>query len=204
MTEDTMLSQVRQAVREPGRRALEQSRRQVRAWFEQAAPLIQWTAIESPVGLLYVAASAKGVCSLNFGIDAQVFLGRLDPLARVERDPAALGQAARQLQEYFAGARRRFDLALDLDRLTPFQQGVLHITRGIAAGSLWTYGQVARALGKPRASRAVGQALAHNPVPIIIPCHRVVAGDGSLGGYGAGSGLDSKRFLLSLEGALSE
>ena len=71
-----------------------------------------------------------------------------------------------------------------------------------AAGTVWTYRQVAEAMGKPKASRPVGQALGHNPVPIVVPCHRVVASDGSLGGYSAGGGLESKRLLLQLEGAL--
>ena len=79
---------------------------------------------------------------------------------------------------------------------------MLQTARNIPQGTLWTYGQVAQAIGKPKASRAVGQALGRNPVPIVIPCHRVIASDGSLGGYSGGGGLESKRFLLGLEGAL--
>jgi methylated-DNA-[protein]-cysteine S-methyltransferase len=81
---------------------------------------------------------------------------------------------------------------------------VLQAVRTIPAGTVWTYGQMARAIGKPQASRAVGQALGRNPVPVVVPCHRVIAGDGSLGGYSGGGGLASKRLLLDLEGALPD
>jgi methylated-DNA-[protein]-cysteine S-methyltransferase len=81
---------------------------------------------------------------------------------------------------------------------------VLQTARRIPMGSVWTYGQVARTIGQPKASRAVGQALGRNPIPIVIPCHRVVAADGGLGGYSGGGGLESKRLLLRLEGALQE
>jgi O-6-methylguanine DNA methyltransferase len=184
--------------------SLTQSRRQVHTWFAQTAPLIQWDVIESPLGPLYIAVSDKGVYSVNFGVAVAAFLCELDPLARVEQNPAALSPVTRQLHEYFEGARSRFDVPVDLSRLTSFQQRVLQVTRTIARGTVWTYRQVAEALGNPKASRPVGQALGHNPVPIVIPCHRVIAGDGSLGGYSAGAGLDSKRFLLRLEGALTE
>jgi methylated-DNA-[protein]-cysteine S-methyltransferase len=134
-------------------------------------------------------------------MDQTDFLSRLDPLARTERNPVALKGTAEQLQEYFAGSRKRFDLPLDLTRLTSFQLSVLQTARRIPLGSVWTYGQVARTIGKPKASRAVGQALGRNPIPIVIPCHRVVASDGSLCGYGGGGGLESKRLLLQLERA---
>jgi methylated-DNA-[protein]-cysteine S-methyltransferase len=103
---------------------------------------------------------------------------------------------------YFTDPGYRFELPVDLDRLTPFQVTVLQAARSIPSGSVWTYGQLARTIGSPKASRAVGQALGRNPVPIVIPCHRVVASDGSLGGYSGGGGLQSKRFLLGLEGAI--
>jgi O-6-methylguanine DNA methyltransferase len=178
------------------------SRRRVLDWFVQTAPRLDWDVIESPVGLLYLAASAQGLCSVDFGVERDAFLERLDALAHLEHNPQALAPVERQLGEYFAGLRRRFELSVDLSRLTPFQKSVLQATAGIGAGSVRTYRQVAEAIGKPRASRPVGMALAHNPVPIVIPCHRVIASDGSLGGYSAGAGLDSKRFLLKLEGAL--
>jgi len=191
-----------EAIGSPPTAAVAESRRRLRGWFAQAAPLLQWDAIESPLGPLYVVLSDRGVRHVDFGVSQADFLGRLDPLARTERNPTALAPITAQLQAYFAGARSRFDLPLDLDRLTPFQQSVLLTARRIPPGTVWTYGQVARAIGNPRASRAVGQALGRNPVPIIIPCHRVVANDMSLGGYSGGGGLASKRLLLRLEGAL--
>ena len=116
--------------------------------------------------------------------------------------PAGAYTVAEQLQAYFDGTCFSFDLPLDLERLTPFQLSVLQTARSIQPGTKWTYGQMAQAIGKPKASRAVGQALGRNPVPIVIPCHRVVASDGSLGGYSGGGGVESKRLLLVLEGAL--
>ncbi len=157
--------------------------------------LLLWDVIESPLGPLYLVASQAGLCAI--GLSQEDLPG---PLTDARRDAAALAPVAAQLRAYFAGERRDFDLALDLRRLTPFQTSVLQATCNIPAGTVWTYGQVARAVGKPQASRAVGQALARNPIPIVIPCHRVVASDGSLGGYGGG--LATKRWLLQLEGAL--
>ena len=198
-----LLKQLPAAVAVPPGDALAQSRRRVQNWFAQTAPLIQWGTVESPLGPIYIAASAHGVCSVNFGVSLNVFLNKLDPLACAEWKPQALEPAAQQLREYFAGVRSGFDLPVDLRRLSSFQQNVLQVARNIPAGTVWTYGQVARTLGKPQAGRAIGQALGHNPVPIIIPCHRVIASDGSLGGYSGGGGLNSKRLLLRLEGALT-
>jgi methylated-DNA-[protein]-cysteine S-methyltransferase len=118
-------------------------------------------------------------------------------MVHVERDSSALAPVVVQLREYFAGTRFQFEVPVDLSQLTAFQQRVLEAIRSIPAGTIRTYRQVAEALGKPQAYRAVGQALARNPVPIIIPCHRVVASDGSLGGYSGE--LTNKRLLLDLE-----
>jgi O-6-methylguanine DNA methyltransferase len=194
--------QLREALGTPQQADVMASRRRVKRWFAETAPLIQWDAIESPLGSLYIAASAQGLCNLDFGVSEEHFLERLDPLGRTERNSKGLGTITEQLQAYFDGRRTRFDIPLDLIRLTPFQLTVLQTARRIPPGTTWTYGQVAHAIGKPRASRAVGQALGRNPVPIVIPCHRVVASDGSLGGYSGGGGLQSKRHLLVLEGAL--
>ncbi|MBU0492552.1 MAG: methylated-DNA--[protein]-cysteine S-methyltransferase [Chloroflexi bacterium] len=198
---DQQVKHLAEAIGSPPEAAVAESRRRVQGWFAQTAPLLRWDVIESPLGPLYVAVSDRGVYHVDFGVSQADFLGRLDPLARTEHDPAALAPITAQLQAYFAGSRLQMDLPLDLDRLTPFQQGVLLTARRIPVGTVWTYGQVARAIGNPRASRAVGQALGRNPVPIIVPCHRVVANDMSLGGY-SGGGLTSKRLLLHLEGAL--
>ncbi len=199
---ERQLKQVREAAGTPSKGVVFESRRRVQNWFAQTAPLIQWDIVVSPLGPLYIAASEHGLCSVGFGVRQADFLGGLDPLARTEQSQPALMPIAEQLQAYFAGARTSFDLPLDLSQLTPFQLSVLQAACRIPPGTVWTYGQVAQAIDKPRASRAVGQALGRNPVPIVIPCHRVVASDGSLGGYSGGGGLDSKRLLLHLEGAL--
>ena len=196
------LKQLQEALGAPPDEAAAESRRRVGRWFAQAAPSIRWDVVESPLGPLYVAASEQGLCSLEFGVSQADFLKRLDPLAQTERNQAVLESITAQLGEYFAGARSRFDLSLDLERTTSFQRRVLQAARDIPLGTVWTYGQVAHALGKPKASRAVGQALGRNPIPVVIPCHRVVASGGGLGGYSGGGGLDSKRLLLQLEGAL--
>ena len=104
-----------------------------------------------------------------------------------------------QLREYFAGRRRRFDTTVDLAGQTPFQRQVLEAAARVPAGSVASYGDIARAIGRPTATRAVGAALGQNPVPIIVPCHRIIGSDGGLHGYGGG--LDVKEKLLRLEGA---
>ncbi|MBZ0296414.1 MAG: methylated-DNA--[protein]-cysteine S-methyltransferase [Anaerolineae bacterium] len=177
-----------------------QSRQQVLAWFARTAPLIRWTQTQSPVGTIYLAVNEHGLCSLDFGISLEDFLNRLDPLAQTEEHD--LADYTAQLQEYFSGKRRTFDLPVDLSGMTAFQRSVLQTALNIPAGEVWTYGQVARMIGRPKASRAVGQALGSNPVPIIIPCHRVIASSGKLTGYSAGAGIASKKWLLQMEGAL--
>ncbi|MBZ0300153.1 MAG: methylated-DNA--[protein]-cysteine S-methyltransferase [Anaerolineae bacterium] len=181
---------------------IETSHHRIQAWFSRTAPLIQWAATDSPLGTIYVARNAAGVCSLDFGVSEDDFVLHLDALARTEYKPVALDAAIAQLAEYFAGRRQRFDVPVDLSGMTPFQQNVLHAAASIPAGKVWTYGQMAQTIGKPRASRAVGQALGSNPVPIIVPCHRVVGSDGSMTGYSGGGGVASKKWLLHLEGAL--
>ena len=161
-----------------------------------------WDSLESPFGPVYVALGEEGVCRVSLGGDTETFLSQFNSPARPRRDPTALAPVIAQLREYFSGGRVRFDLPLDLSSVTPFQRQALEIIREIPAGTVWTYRQVAQAMGAPKASRAVGQAMARNPIPIIVPCHRVIASDGSLGGYGAGEGLTTKRQLLEFEGAL--
>ncbi len=149
-------------------------------------------AVESPIGPLLVTASERGICRVEFA-------GTAETSPDADRDPV-LGAAREQIAEYFAGKRTRFDLPIDLTALGPFQREVLEQTGCIGFGAVATYGSLARTLGRPRAARAVGGALNRNPVPILIPCHRVVGASGSLVGYAGG--LDAKRYLLTLEGAL--
>jgi O-6-methylguanine DNA methyltransferase len=116
-----------------------------------------------------------------------------------QENPAALSEVLTQLREYFAGARRSFDVPLDL-RGTAFQKSVWREVARVPYGGTVTYGEIARRIGKPKAARAVGGAVGANPVPIFIPCHRVIGASGALTGYGGG--LDVKEDLLRLEGFL--
>jgi O-6-methylguanine DNA methyltransferase len=187
----------------PPAAALERSRARLKEWFDATAPLIQWGEMQSPLGTLFVALTERGLYAVDFGRSRADFLARLDPQARLARDTPSVSLVMEQLREYFSARRVNFDLPVDLSVLTPFQREVLSTACRISRGQVWTYQQVAEAMGRPKSSRPVGQALARNPVPIVIPCHRVVASDGSLGGYSGGSGLAAKRWLLRLEGAPS-
>jgi O-6-methylguanine DNA methyltransferase len=164
--------------------------------------LIQWGEMNSPLGPLFVAINQRGLCALDFGRQESEFLERFDSRARLEKDPKAVQRVLAQLREYFAGDRSSFNLPVDISRLTPFQRSVLDVACRIAPGQVWSYQRIAKELGRPRSSRPVGGALARNPIPIVIPCHRVIASDGTLGGYSGGSGLKAKRWLLRLEGAM--
>jgi methylated-DNA-[protein]-cysteine S-methyltransferase len=106
------------------------------------------------------------------------------------------------LEEYFNGARNRFEIEYDLSGLTNFQRLVLEAVQQVPKGSYVTYLELAKRIGRPKAARAVGQALGSNPIPILIPCHRVIATDGSLGGYSAPGGVETKSELLKMEGAI--
>jgi methylated-DNA-[protein]-cysteine S-methyltransferase len=110
-----------------------------------------------------------------------------------------LHQASRELAEYFAGQRRAFEVPLDFSAWPPFTRKILEELRKVPYGATLTYGELAARAGCPRAARAVGRAMAANPLPIVIPCHRVVAADGRLGGYSGGDGLPTKQWLLSFE-----
>jgi len=200
-TDHAVVKQLRSALGGPAPSALARSRARVAKWLTDETPLIQWGEMSSPLGRLYAAMSGRGLCAVDFGHGEAEFLKRFDPRARLEKNPQSVERVLVQLSEYFAGKRTRFDLPVDVSMLTQFQKTVLEVTCRIAPGEVWTYHRVAEALRRPRSSRPVGQALARNPVPIVIPCHRVVASNGALRGYSGGSGLKAKRWLLQLEGA---
>ncbi len=142
-----------------------------------------------PLFPIWIEAGESGLRRLSF-----------DPLTPCEEAPAPghplLREAVRQLEEYFAGRRRRFDLPLDL-RGTPFQLRVWELLQGIPYGETRSYGELAQDLGRPGAARAVGAANGANPLAIVVPCHRVIGAGGALTGYGGG--IERKRFLLELE-----
>ncbi len=155
------------------------------------------------VGTLYAAVSERGLVAVDFGFSEHAFVDRVQRKTRsvLVRSPREVKQALKQLNDYLIGKRKAFDLPIDYSVLTDFQKKVLVAALKIPRGQVLTYGDVARQIGRPRASRAVGQALGHNPMPIVIPCHRVLGSDGSLHGYSGGGGLKTKAWLLKLEGA---
>jgi methylated-DNA-[protein]-cysteine S-methyltransferase len=157
--------------------------------------------VDSPVGELLVAASDRGVASIWFDPDPAEDLERLARIGgpRVLRSPRSVDDARRELDEYFAGKRRSFDLPLDLRALPPFTLEVLSQLARVPYGETTTYGALAQRVGRPRAARAVGTVMNRNRVPIVLPCHRVVGSSGDLTGYAGG--LDRKMTLLELEGA---
>ena len=157
--------------------------------------------VDSPIGDLLVAASDRGLAAISFDSEPQDSLERLARIAgpRVLRSPRSVDGARRELDQYFAGRRRTFDLALDLRALPPFTLSVLDQLARVPYGETTTYGALARRVGHPRAARAVGTVMNRNRIPIVLPCHRVVGATGSLTGYAGG--LDVKEKLLELEGA---
>lgn len=149
--------------------------------------------VHLPLGPGRLTASGVGLVALALGEEAGPGAGDSTPPVALE----TLQAAAEQLQAYFAGRLREFDLPLDLTGLTPFQRRVLEACAGLAYGATASYGELARRAGHPGAARAVGQVMAHNRLPLVVPCHRVVASGGGLGGYGLG--LPLKQALLAFE-----
>ncbi|GAB3386910.1 methylated-DNA--[protein]-cysteine S-methyltransferase [Humibacter soli] len=163
---------------------------------------VAYRTVDSPVGELLLATTERGVVRVAYereGFDdvLQTISTKVSP--RVLRSPARLDVVARELDEYFAGDRRGFDVPLDFALSHGFRRVVQGILPTIAYGSTASYAEVAAAAGSPRAMRAVGSACATNPLPLLVPCHRVVRTDGSLGGYAGG--VEAKTTLLRLETA---
>lgn len=161
---------------------------------------VAYRTVDSPLGPLLLAATEAGVVRLAYELEnhdrvLQALALQVSP--RVLHAPGRLDEAARQLEGYFTGRRRSFDVPLDLRLSTGFRRQVLDHLRTIAYGHTQSYSGVARATGRARAVRAVGSACATNPVPLLVPCHRVLRSDGSLGGYVGG--LRAKQALLALE-----
>jgi methylated-DNA-[protein]-cysteine S-methyltransferase len=153
---------------------------------------VHYTYCDSPLGELLVAGDELGLGAILLPCEGQ----RRDPPPDFRRGVGTLGEAVRQLGEYFAGERTTFDLRL-AQRGTPFQLKVWSELRRIPYGVTISYGELARRVGRPQGFRAVGAANGRNQLPIVVPCHRVIAADGTLGGYGGG--LPAKRRLLELE-----
>jgi methylated-DNA-[protein]-cysteine S-methyltransferase len=164
---------------------------------------VAYDLVETPLGPLLVAVTERGVCRIGFDPEPEPVL---DPLARefgarVLRAPKALDEPRRELTEYFEGSRTRFDIPVDLRIAADFRLRVMHALARVPYGTVTTYGALAAKAGRPAAARAVGTMMNRNPVPIVLPCHRVVGASGSLVGYGGG--LERKERLLQLEGVLT-
>lgn len=150
--------------------------------------------VESPIGPLVVTATWRGVTGVGWDIDV------VDPES--SRDSVVLvDQAIEELDEYFAGGRRRFDVLVDRSSRRGFRGEVLDALESVTYGVTVTYGELAVRAGRPRAARAVGTSMATNPVAVIVPCHRVLPAGGGVGSYGGGT--EAKRLLLGLEGSLA-
>jgi methylated-DNA-[protein]-cysteine S-methyltransferase len=166
---------------------------------------IAYARTDSPIGPLAIAATRRGLVRLAFlrdGVGEERLAAELAASVspRVLEAPMLLDDVRRELDQYFSGDRRRFELTIDWRLVRGFGRDVLRATAAIPYGETASYTEVASRAGSPRAYRAAGNALHRNPVPIVIPCHRVLHTGGGLGGYGGG--LEAKRFLLGLEGAL--
>jgi methylated-DNA-[protein]-cysteine S-methyltransferase len=158
---------------------------------------------ETTLGPVWVAVGSKGLVAIEYNGSEDAFLNYLAKVAsgQPRRSAEQVGAAKDQVHAYLAGKASQLDLPVDLSGTTPFQRRVLEETRRVPRGSVSTYAEIARRIGKPKAARAVGQALRRNPIPIVVPCHRVIASDGSLGGYGGNLRDRRKIELLRLEGA---
>ena len=172
---------------------------------------VWYTRVDSPLGDLILAATREGLREIEFGkgLSDVEFVARqrergadavrIDRMSDVEPSVwQVLQRTATELEEYFGGRRARFDVPLDWGPMPPFRRAVLEATAAVPFGHVDTYASIARRIGKPKATRAVGNALGQNPIPVIVPCHRIIRSDASLGGYTGG--LDIKERLLHLEG----
>lgn len=157
----------------------------------------------TPLGDLRIAASDVGLVAVEWA-DAQpkmyAYLLRLKQ--PVEQAQTHIQPYAKEIREYLKGKRRAFTFVIDWDTMRPFQIKMLKIVYNIPYGETRTYAEIAEQIGHPNAYRAVGRANATNPMPLVIPCHRVIGRDGKLHGYGGGDGLSTKEWLLKMEGAV--
>lgn len=168
-----------------------------------ALPLYSGELYNTPVGSLLLVCSEAGLVAVEWAHSRADLERTLRRLRRpVHAYPSRLAPYAAELREYLTGRRREFSLPIDWDLLRPFQRSALQLIYAIPYGETRTYNEIALQMGRPRASRAVGRANATNPMPLVIPCHRLIGSDGKLHGYGGGEGLATKEWLLKMEGAV--
>lgn len=187
----------------PGAEATRLARLALGNSLSKKLPLIYYDRLdESPLGPVWLAAGPRGLVAVEYNGSEENFHGYLARVTkgRPQRSGEKVAAAKKMLLAYLRGATKRIDVEVDLSGITPFQRRVLEETRKVPRGQVSTYAEIARRIGNPKAVRAVGQALRRNPVPIVVPCHRVIASDGSLGGYGGELRSKRKVQLLKLEG----
>jgi methylated-DNA-[protein]-cysteine S-methyltransferase len=177
--------------------------------FRQAAAAsglvdVSFDIADTPIGRLLLAVTERGLCRISYDPEPERETDELARIfgVRVLRAPREVDLVRRELDEYFEGRRQTFDLPLDLRSRTGFSRDILERLARVPYGEVTTYGTLAKDAGKPQAARAVGTVMNRNPIPIVLPCHRVVGSTGSLVGYGGG--LERKRLLLDLEAGRSE
>jgi methylated-DNA-[protein]-cysteine S-methyltransferase len=159
------------------------------------------SAEKTALGDIWVAVGKNGLVAVIVGCSEDEMRAFLAPhSAEIMRDEAKVDPYTEQIRQYIVGDRHDFEMPIDWTVLTPFQEKALRMVNLIPYGETRTYGDVARELGQPGASRAVGNANARNPMPLVIPCHRVLGSDNRLRGYGGGNGLETKAWLLRMEG----
>lgn len=166
---------------------------------------LTWMGIieESPLGRIWTAVSAEGLVAVSLWDDQEKFVSQVQKLTGTSPlfDQERVTAVTSQIQQYLHQERREFTLPIDWSVLTPFQGVALRVVFGIEYGRTLTYRDVAQQIGKPKAVRAVGRANATNPMPLVIPCHRVLGSDGKLHGFSAPGGLETKAWLLRIEGS---
>lgn len=155
----------------------------------------------SPLGVIWIAVSKNGLAAVEIHPEKEKIINQLYKLGftQITEDSGRIAPICKQISEYLSGKRRSFDMDIDWSSMTPFQQRVLKATLLIPFGKTAAYQEIAQQINAPRAARAVGRAEAANPIPLVIPCHRVIGTDGRLHGYGGGKGIETKAWLLQLE-----
>jgi methylated-DNA-[protein]-cysteine S-methyltransferase len=176
----------------------------MRSPSKEPVPLFTSRIKQSPLGEIWLAATQVGLAVVAWSQNESTFHEYLAKRYRCHlvKDPEKLGLAVDEISRYLSGKLNKFSLPIDWSLMRPFQQAVLNRTIAIPYGQTRSYGEIAREINHPGAARAVGRAEAFNPMPLVIPCHRVIGSDGKLRGYGGGQGLPTKEWLLQMEGAI--
>ncbi|MBT3241019.1 MAG: methylated-DNA--[protein]-cysteine S-methyltransferase [Chloroflexi bacterium] len=190
----------------PSSKEIERAEKSLISTMETVMPpkIFYTSLMNTPLGTIWFAATEKGLIAIEYDLSEQEFIAWLGKKikARFINEEENLKPISEKIVKYLSGEIRELDLDIDFTIISPFQKEVLLATKAVPRGQTSTYGEIAKIIGKPKAFQAVGQALRYNPIPIALPCHRVIASDGSLGGYAGEMDSERKRKLLALEGAM--